>query len=99
MAPQKLTVIAVITAKPGMESQTKEALEALVTPTRAEKECINFDFYQATDNRCLFMFFENWTSKEALDEHMQAHHIKAFGAKAGDLLAEPIKASFWQQVL
>ncbi|OGP87844.1 MAG: antibiotic biosynthesis monooxygenase [Deltaproteobacteria bacterium RBG_16_47_11] len=99
MAPKKLTVIAVITAKSGMESQTKLALEALVTPTRAEKGCINFDLYQATDNGCLFMFFENWTSKEALDEHMQAPHIKAFGAKAADLLAEPVKASFWEQIL
>lgn len=99
MAPPKLTVIAVITAKPGMESQTKEALEALVKPTRVENGCIQFDFYQATDNKALFMFFENWTSKEALDKHMQAPHIKAFGAKAGDLLAEPIKASFWQQIL
>jgi len=98
MAAKKLTVVAVIKAKEGTAEKTKQALEALVTPTRAEEGCINFDFYQGTEDKGLFMFFETWTTREALDKHMQAPHIKAFGGKAGDLLAEPIKASFWELV-
>lgn len=98
MAAKKLTIVAVIKAKPSMEENTKQALKGLVGPTRAEEGCFDFDLYEATDDKTLFMFFENWTGKEALDKHMQAPHIKAFGAKAGDLLAEPIKASFWQMV-
>lgn len=96
MAAKKLTVIAVIRAKGGMGEKTKQALEALVTPTRAEEGCIDFDFYQDVDDKGLFMFFENWTNREALDKHMQAPHIKAFGGQAGSLLAEPIKATFWE---
>lgn len=98
MAAKNLTVVAMIKAKEGTGEKTKQALEALVTPTRAEEGCVNFDFYQGTEDKGLFMFFENWTSREALDKHMQAPHIKAFGGKAGDLLAEPIKAFFWELV-
>jgi quinol monooxygenase YgiN len=98
MAAKKLTVVAVIKAKEGTAEKTKQALEALVTPTRAEDGCIDFDLHQAADDKSLFMLFENWTTREALDKHMQAPHIKAFGGKAGDLLAEPIKATFWEIV-
>jgi len=93
-----LNVIAVIKAKEGKESETKQALQSLVGPTRTETGCIDFDLYQANDDRSTFMFYENWTSQEALNAHMQTPHIKAFGQKAADLLAEPIKASFWAKV-
>jgi len=98
MAAKNLTVVAMIKAKEGTVEKTKQALEALVAPTRAEEGCIHFDFYESKDDKGLFMFFESWTSREALDKHMQAPHIKAFGGKAGDLLAEPIKAFFWEIV-
>ena len=93
-----LTVVAVIKAKEGTEEKTKQALDALVNPTRAEEGCINFDFYQGTEDKGLFMFFENWTNREALDRHMQTPHIKAFGGQASALLAEPIKATFWELI-
>jgi quinol monooxygenase YgiN len=93
-----LNIIAVIKAKAGKESETKQALQSIVGPTRAEAGCIDFDLYQSTDDHTTFMFYENWTSREALNDHMQTPHIKAFGLKAGDLLAEPIKASFWEKV-
>lgn len=95
MVANKLTVIAVIKAKAGMEEKTRQELLALVAPTRAEDGCIDFDLHQGVDDKSLFMFFENWTSREALDKHMQAPHIRAFGGKAAALLAEPIKATFW----
>jgi quinol monooxygenase YgiN len=99
MADNKLTITALIKAKAGMEEKAKQELMSLVGPTRAEKGCIDFDLHQSTDDKSLFMFYENWTSKDALDAHMQAPHIKAFGGKAAELLAEPIKATFWGQLL
>jgi len=99
MADNKVTITAAIKAKAGMEEKAKQALMSIVGPTRAEKGCIEFDLFQVTDDKTCFMFYEKWTSKEALDAHMQAPHIKAFGGKAGEFLAEPIKATFWGQVL
>jgi len=98
MSANILNVIAVIKAKDGKESETKQALESLVGPTRAETGCVDFDLYQATDDKTSFMFYENWRSRDDLNAHMQASHIKAFGQKAPDLLAEAIKATFWEKV-
>lgn len=98
MSAKILNIIAVIKAKAGKESEAKQALESLVAPTRAETGCLDFDLYENTDDKSSFMFYENWMSRDALNAHMQAAHIKAFGQKAPDLLAEPIKATFWEKV-
>lgn len=47
----KVTVIAHRRAKPGTEHALREALLAVCAPTRAEKDCINYDLHDSLD-RC-----------------------------------------------
>lgn len=94
----KLTVIAHAVAKPGKEKELQKVLQTLVAPTRAEAGCLNYDLHQSTENPLEFVFHENWTSKTALDAHLQTRHIKEAGAAAKDLLAEPIRITLWNQI-
>jgi quinol monooxygenase YgiN len=96
MAEKKLTVVARIKAKPGTEKKVKDALMALVGPTRAEAGCINYDLHQALDDKTLFLFYENWTSKKDLDEHLAMPYLKDFLGRADDLLAEPVEITLWE---
>lgn len=98
MMAEKVTVIAKIKAKPGMEEKVKEELMALVAPTRAESGCINYDLHQSPDDKSLFVFYENWTSKKDLDEHLETPHLMAFKGKAGDILAEPLDISLLEMI-
>ncbi|MBN2138330.1 MAG: antibiotic biosynthesis monooxygenase [Sedimentisphaerales bacterium] len=98
MSEKHLTVAARIKAKPGKEQQTKDALLALIEPTHKEAACIDYILHQGAEDKSLFLFYENWTSKEALDEHLQTPHLQAFVAKAGDLLAEPLDVTLWEKV-
>ena len=98
MTNGKVTVVARIKAKPGMEAEVREVLMALVAPTTREKGCINYDLHQAADNKGLFMFYENWCSREDLDEHLGTPHLQAFLGKAGELLAEPVDISLWEMI-
>jgi quinol monooxygenase YgiN len=84
-----LTVVAEMAAKPGKEDDLRRALTALIEPTRKEEGCVQYDLHVATDSPGRFVFYENWTSRELLDRHLASPHLKAFGAMAGDLLAEP----------
>jgi hypothetical protein len=43
-------------------------------------------------------FYENWTSKELLDRHLQSAHVQLFVAKAGQLLAEPPEITLWERL-
>ncbi len=67
MENQRITVLALVKAKEGMEETVREELLALVNPTRSEPGCINYDLHQATDEKSLFMFYENWKSMDDLE--------------------------------
>ena len=95
MPDKPVTVIARIHAKPGKEDETRKELEALLEPIRAEAGCINYDMHRSADDPALFMFHENWTSKQALDEHLATPHLKAFMGKQPQLLAKPVEITLW----
>ena len=94
----KITVIATMTAKPGMEARLKEELLHMVAETRKEEGCINYDLHHAADNPGRFLFYENWVSKAHLDRHAQSAHIQSFRARAGDFLASPTEITLWTKL-
>jgi quinol monooxygenase YgiN len=98
MSDGKVTVIATIKAKPGMETVAREAIEALVGPTRAEAGCINYDLHQSTEDPAVFMLYENWVSKKDLDEHLAMPYLKDFLGKADDILSEPVGIALWKMI-
>jgi quinol monooxygenase YgiN len=98
MAHRKVTVFALVKAKPGLEEAVKKELSALVGPTRTEEGCINYDLHQSLDQKGHFRFYENWTSKELLDRHLQSAHVKRFIAKVNELLAEPPEITLWEMI-
>ncbi|MHA2384439.1 MAG: putative quinol monooxygenase [Candidatus Thorarchaeota archaeon] len=98
MPDAKVTVIARIKVKDGMEEEVKKELMALVPLTRSEPGCINYDLHQLDDDRCTFMFHENWKSKGDLDKHLAMPYLKAFMEKAEGMLAEPVEITSWQMI-
>ena len=96
MADNKVTVIAQIKVKDGMEQKVGGELLKLVAPTRFEQGCIVYDLYQSTDSKSLFMFYECWKSKKDLDEHLQKPYIKAFMEKTAEMLAGSVNISLWE---
>ncbi len=86
---QIITVVARFRAMEGMDEKLKDLLLTLIEPSRADEGCISYDLHQAIDDPALFIFYENWQSKELLDKHAAASHLQHFRAKAKELLAEP----------
>ncbi|HEY2207249.1 MAG TPA: putative quinol monooxygenase [Pseudonocardia sp.] len=84
--PDLVTVIASMRARAGMEEQLRAALEAAITPTKAEEGNVNYDLHQAVDDPAVFYFYENWVSAEALDQHMRSAHLRELAAHAGELV-------------
>lgn len=71
----KLTIVARIIAKDEKREFVKAELLKLIPITRAEKGCINYDLHQDNENPNLFLFHENWESKELWQEHMNNQHL------------------------
>ena len=98
MAEKKITVVARIKAKAGMEKKVKQELLSMVGPTRKEAGCINYDLHQSPENKGLFMFYENWRSQKDLDDHLATPHFKAFMGKGKELLAEASEVTLWEKI-
>ena len=98
MAGRKVTVVATCRAKPGLEGRVRKEILSLVEPTRAEAGCINYDLHVAADNPAHFMLYENWTSKEDLDEHLAMPYLERFKALAPELLAGPLDVQLFEMV-
>ena len=88
MTEKSVTVVATIKGKEDMVDSVKKELDSLVTATVQEVGCINYNLHQSIDDRSLFIIYENWESRDALDRHMATPHFTAWREKAKDLLAD-----------
>ncbi len=95
--PEMVHVIAVITTKPGARSAVLEAFNANVPAVHAEDGCIEYTAvidtpdigpFQTPLGEDTFMVVEKWASLDALMAHAAAPHMKAYGAKVADKLAD-----------
>jgi quinol monooxygenase YgiN len=70
MANNQLTIVARILAKDEKRNLVKSELLKLIAATRVENGCINYDLHQDNENPNLFLFHENWESRELWQQHM-----------------------------
>lgn len=84
--PNPLTIVARIEAKPDQVELVKSELLKMLEPTRAEAGCLNYDLHQDNDNPAVFLFYENWETRELWQDHMNSEHLKAYKEAAGDAL-------------
>ena len=93
-----ITVIATFQARPGKEAELKRALIGLVTPTRKEAGCLNYDLHVLTDDPAKFLFHENWTSQAHLDAHLQSEHIRALLPRVDELCVGRPEIKIWEKI-
>jgi len=95
---RQLTVIAFARARRSKVAEAREALFALVAPTRAEKGCINYDLHQSDEDPTQFVFCENCETDAALEAHANSAHLQAFRKISGSMLEGPAELTRWRQV-
>lgn len=83
----ELSVVAVLTAKPGQEDVVRQALRALVSPTREEEGCLAYDLFESGAAPGVFLTQERWRGQDDLDAHLQTPHVAQAFASAGESLA------------
>ena len=88
MSKQQLTIIARILVKAEKRELVQSELLKLVEMTRAEEGCINYDLHQDNENPNLFLFYENWASRELWQKHMDTAHLAAFKAATDGAVEE-----------
>ncbi len=82
-----LSVVAVLVARPGQEAVLRDALVALVPPTRQEEGCLAYELSESAESPGTFVTVERWRARADLDAHLQTPHVAQAFAAAGDALA------------
>jgi len=81
----RVSVVALIKARSGMEEQLREETQALVKPTRSEVGCLNYDLHQDRCDPLLLIFYENWRSQQDFEEHLNKPYIKEYLEKTENI--------------
>ena len=88
-----LTIIANIQARHDRVDLVRSELEKLIPITRSEEGCIQYDLYEQSNNEDSsvrkFAMIECWESREHLEKHLSAPHIKSFREKNGNKFIKP----------
>jgi len=98
MSEKTLTVVATFQARPGKEADLRAALLGLVRLTRKEPGCVDYDLHQSPEEPAKFLFYENWTSKAALDAHLQSEHVKALLPRLDELCMGFPEIKVWEKI-
>ena len=88
------TIIGTVVAKPEKREELLRILLAQVAPTRAEVGCVSYDFHCDSKDPNVFVFYENFVSRESLDEHLKQPYLNPLLGKVNELLAKPVDIRF-----
>ena len=97
MDNNQITVLALFKVKPDCAERFRRAALKLLAPTRAEGDCIRYDFHQLPEDESRFMFYETWTGKAGLDKHFTTDHINEFRATVRELTEEK-EITIWEKL-
>jgi len=72
-----LILIASLIAKAGFEAELEQTLQGLQGPSRAEADCIQYDFHCDAEHPRTFHMIEQWRTEAALTAHEATPHFQA----------------------
>lgn len=81
-----INLTAIIKSTEGNEAAMKGLLLQLLTESRKENACIQYDLHQDQENKNVFIFHEIWESQEGLDLHNAQPHIDRFVADSASII-------------
>ena len=94
MSGEAISLLAVLTAKPGYNDALRQALRALLLPTRQEPGNLDYALFQLRDAPDTFYMRESWRNQEALDAHIALPHFQDFIAQMDSLLTGPLRLDY-----
>ena len=82
-------VIATSHVKPEMREAFVKGAKECIAATRKEKGCISYEGHTSIMDPHLFVMVERWETREDLNAHSRAPHIKVWREYSAPLKVEP----------
>ncbi len=78
MTNKVLTLVVAVEVVPSEKEFVISQIKNLVTETRKEAGCINYDIHQDNDNENRLVFHENWETTTHWEAHDKSEHLAAY---------------------
>jgi quinol monooxygenase YgiN len=98
MSTKPLNITAAFKARPGKEAELRDALIALLGPTRKEPGCLSYDLHQCAGDPARLLMYETWKDQAAIDAHMNTPHVQKLVPHVDRLCAEAPQIVVWERV-
>lgn len=87
-------------AAAGREEEAATQLRKLLAPTRSEPGCVRYLLHRDPQDATKFMFYEEFRSEEALQQHTKAPHFQEWVAyqAAHEGLIEKAVVTYWRSL-
>jgi quinol monooxygenase YgiN len=81
-----VTVLWEARAKSGKEEEMKSFMTAAVTASRHDFGCIDYEAHEVDGDSGLFIIYERWINREALDNHLHAPRMEKLAPQLLELM-------------
>jgi quinol monooxygenase YgiN len=95
---EAVTLVVLLRSKEGQHLLLEAEIRAIVSPTRKEEGCLQYDLHHSLDQPGLFFLHEVWASREHHTAHTKTPHFLRWNARKDSLLASR-DATYWQQII
>jgi len=67
----KILVTLKMIVRPERRRDLLETMRGMLEPTRVEKGCLSYRFYEDVENRNTFVLLEEWATQEDIERHIR----------------------------
>lgn len=92
-----VSVFATVRPRPEHLRDALAAIEGILTDTRAEAGCLQFDLHEG-DGTGLLHLYEVWSDRDAFELHHAQPYTQAVYEQYKDWLAAPVELTFMRRV-
>jgi quinol monooxygenase YgiN len=94
----RCTLTATLHAHPEKRAELIKLLETFVPRSPAEPGCIDYHFHVSEEDENVFYFYENWTSREALNVHLNLPYQKEWFGRHGEFLSRKVELPYFSML-
>jgi quinol monooxygenase YgiN len=91
---EQITLVCLVKAKQAKRRQVRKKLLQLAEKTHMETGNINYDVHVSASDDSMFIVYENWRGRVALNSHMDKPYVKNFLDSQKELLEYPVDGRF-----
>jgi len=95
---EAVTLVVLLRSKEGQHLLLEAEIRALLSPTRREEGCLQYDLHHSLEHPSQFLLHEVWASRAHHTAHTKTPHFLRWDARKDSLLASR-DVTFWQQLI